>query len=132
MYIHLHTHNTSIDIFSFRCLDSKTPSIFSFFFHDTPQVSRETKKKKKGFPHQVKPSATFFIGLIGPCSTPLLTHPQSIFNCAQYVTADSQIYCKKVKMYLFSLRNWFFCTKIVQLAVAGKRRNTVVHLPKRV
>jgi len=30
----------------------------------------------------------------------------------------------------FSLGNWFFCTKFVQLAVAGKRRNTVVNLQK--
>ncbi len=28
--------------------------------------------------------------------------------------------------------NWFFCTKFVQLPVAGRRRNTVVHLQKRV
>ncbi len=30
----------------------------------------------------------------------------------------------------FSSRNWFFSTKFVQLAVAGKRSNTVVHLQK--
>jgi hypothetical protein len=32
----------------------------------------------------------------------------------------------------FSAGNWFFCTKSLQLAVAGKRHNTVVHLQKRV
>ncbi len=31
----------------------------------------------------------------------------------------------------FRSGNWFFCTKFVQLAVAGKRRNTVVHLKKK-
>ncbi len=55
---------------------------------------------------------------------------------SQYVTPDSKIYCKKVKMCRFSSGNWcsgnwFFCTKFVQLAVAGKRRNTVVHLKKK-
>jgi hypothetical protein len=49
----------------------------------------------------------------------------------QYVTQNSKIYCGKVKMCRFSSGNWFFCTKFVQLAVAGKRRNTVVHLQKR-
>jgi hypothetical protein len=39
---------------------------------------------------------------------------------------------KKVKMCRFSSGNWFFCTKFVHLAVAGKRHNTVVHLHKRV
>jgi len=39
---------------------------------------------------------------------------------------------KKVKMCRFSSGNWFFCTKFVQLAVAGKRRDTVVHLQRRV
>ncbi len=47
---------------------------------------------------------------------------------AQYVTADSKIYCEKVKMCRFSSGNWFFCTKFVQ---AGKSRNTVVRLQKR-
>jgi hypothetical protein len=51
---------------------------------------------------------------------------------AQYVTPDSKIYYEKVKMCQFSSRNWFFCTKFVQLAVAGKWRNTDVHLQKRV
>ncbi len=49
---------------------------------------------------------------------------------SQYVTTDSKIYCKKVKMCRFSSRNSFFSTKFVQLAVAGKWRNTVVHLKK--
>jgi hypothetical protein len=30
----------------------------------------------------------------------------------------------------FSSGNWFFCTKFVQLAMASKRRNTVVNLQK--
>jgi hypothetical protein len=56
----------------------------------------------------------------------------SISNSAQYVTPDSKIYCEKVKMCQFISGNWFSCTKFVQLAVAGKWRNTVVHLQKRV
>ncbi len=48
---------------------------------------------------------------------------------AQYV---APIYCDKVKMCWFSLGNWFFYTKFVQLAAAGKKHNTVVHLQKRV
>ncbi len=56
-----------------------------------------------------------------------------ISNDAQYVTPDSTIYSEKVKMCQFSWGNWFFCTKLVQLAAAGKRHNnTVVHLQKRV
>ncbi len=47
------------------------------------------------------------------------------------MTPDSKIYCEKDKMCRFSSGNWFFCTKFVQLAVAGKRRNTVVHLLKK-
>jgi len=31
----------------------------------------------------------------------------------------SKIYCEKVKICRFSLGNWFFCTKFMQLAVAG-------------
>jgi hypothetical protein len=57
---------------------------------------------------------------------------ESISTGAQYVTLDNKICCEKVKMCWFSLGNWFFYTKFVQLAVAGKRRNTVVHLKKRV
>jgi hypothetical protein len=49
---------------------------------------------------------------------------------AQYVTPDSKMYCEKVKMCRFSSGNWFFCTKFMQLAVAGTRRNTAVHLKK--
>jgi hypothetical protein len=52
----------------------------------------------------------------------------SISIGAQHVTPDSKLYCKKVKMRRFSSGNWSFRTKFVQLAVAGKRRNTVVHL----
>jgi hypothetical protein len=44
---------------------------------------------------------------------------------AQYVTPDN-------KMCGFSSGNWFFCTKFLQLAMAGKRCNAVVHLQKRV
>jgi hypothetical protein len=51
---------------------------------------------------------------------------------AQYVTPNSKIYCEKLKMCRFISGNWFFCTKFVQLAVAGKRHNTLVHLQKRV
>jgi len=57
---------------------------------------------------------------------------KSIFNGAQYVTPDSIIYCEKVKMCRFRSGNWFFCTKFVQLVVAGKWCNTVVPLQKRV
>ncbi len=55
---------------------------------------------------------------------------KSISTGVQYVTPDTKIYCGKVKMCQFSSRNWFFCTKFVKLAVAGERRNTVVHLQK--
>jgi hypothetical protein len=44
---------------------------------------------------------------------------KSISTGAQYVTPDSKIYCEKVKMCRFSSGNWFFCTKFVQLALAG-------------
>jgi hypothetical protein len=57
---------------------------------------------------------------------------KSISTGAQYVIPDRKIYCEKVKMCRFSLGNWFFGTKFMQLAVAGKMRNTVVHLPRRV
>jgi hypothetical protein len=35
------------------------------------------------------------------------------------VTPNSKIYGEKVKMCWFSSRDWFFCIKFVQLAVAG-------------
>jgi hypothetical protein len=56
---------------------------------------------------------------------------KSISNGAQYGTPYSEIYCEKVKMCRFSSGNWFFCTRLVQLAVAvaGKGRNTAVDLP---
>ncbi len=57
---------------------------------------------------------------------------KSISTGAQYLTPKSKIYCEKVKMCRFSSGNWFFCTKFIQLAVASKRHNTVVHLQKRV
>jgi hypothetical protein len=56
--------------------------------------------------------------------------PKSISNGAQYVTPDSTIYCEKFKMCRFSSGNCLFCTKFMQLAVVGKRRNTVLHLQK--
>ncbi len=46
--------------------------------------------------------------------------------------SDSKIYCKTIKMCMFSLGNWFFCTKFVQLAMAGNWLNTMMHLQKRV
>jgi hypothetical protein len=55
----------------------------------------------------------------------------SISTGAQCVTPDGKIYCEKVKMCRFSSGNWFSYTKFVQLAVAVKRRNAVVHLQKR-
>jgi hypothetical protein len=58
--------------------------------------------------------------------------PPVLSLSAQSVTSDSKIYCEKVKMCQFSDINWFFGTKLVQLAVAGKSHNTVVHLQKRV
>jgi hypothetical protein len=64
----------------------------------------------------------------GTVTSLLLEHLQR----AQYVTPDSKIYCEKVKMCRFSSGHWFFCTKFVHLAVAGKRHNAVVHLQKRV
>jgi len=57
---------------------------------------------------------------------------KSISAGAQYVTSDSEIYCGKVKMCKFSSGNWFFSTKFVQLAVAGKWHNAIVHLQNRV
>jgi len=55
---------------------------------------------------------------------------KSISNCAQCVTPDGKIYCEKVEMCRFSLGNWLLCTKFVQLAVACRWRNTVLHLQK--
>jgi hypothetical protein len=55
---------------------------------------------------------------------------KSIVIGAQDATPDSKIYCGKVKMRRFNSGNWSLCTKFVQLAVAGKRRNTVLHLQK--
>jgi len=55
---------------------------------------------------------------------------KSISKVPQYVTADGEDYWEKVKMCRFSSENWFFCTKFVKLAMAGKRR-TVVHILKR-
>jgi hypothetical protein len=66
-------------------------------------------------------------GFLAPVKSPL-----SRSNGAQYVTPDGKIYCETVKMCRFSSGNWFFCLKFVQLAVVSERRNTVVHLQKRV
>jgi len=57
---------------------------------------------------------------------------ESISTGAQCVTADSKIYCEIVKMSRFRSGYRFFCTKFVQVAVARKRCNTVVHVEKRV
>ncbi len=57
---------------------------------------------------------------------------KSISTGAQYVTPDTKIYSEEVKMFRFFSGNWFFCTKFAQLAVAGERYNTDVHLQKRV
>jgi len=57
---------------------------------------------------------------------------KSISNGAQYGTPYSEIYCEKVKMCRFSSGNWLFCTRLAQLAVACKGRNTAVDLQKRV
>jgi len=58
--------------------------------------------------------------------------PKSISTGAQYVTPDRIIYWEKVKMCRCSSVILFFCTKFVELAIAGKRRNAVVHLQRRV
>jgi hypothetical protein len=58
--------------------------------------------------------------------------PKSISAGAEYVTPDSIICCENVKMCRYSSANWFFCTKFVQLPMAGKWRNAVVHLQKKV
>jgi hypothetical protein len=47
------------------------------------------------------------------------------------MSLDSKMYCGKVKKCRFSSGDWFFGTKFVQLAVAGKWCNTVVHLKKK-
>jgi hypothetical protein len=74
--------------------------------------SKQTKQPKRGKPQGGKGTT------------------KRISNVAQYVTPDSKIYREKVKMCQFSSRNCFFCTKFMELAVAGKWRNTVVHLQK--
>jgi hypothetical protein len=57
---------------------------------------------------------------------------KSISTRAEYLTPDSKIYSEKVKICGCSSGNWFFSSKIVQVAVARKRHNTVVHLQERV
>jgi hypothetical protein len=51
---------------------------------------------------------------------------------AQYVTSDSTIYCEKVKMCRFMSGNWFFGTKLVQLAVAVKKLQHNCAPPKKI
>jgi hypothetical protein len=48
------------------------------------------------------------------------------------VTPDNKIYFKKSKCAGLAHEIGFVHTKFVELAEAGKRCNTVVHLPKRV
>jgi hypothetical protein len=50
---------------------------------------------------------------------------KSISKSAQYVTPDSKIYLEQVKMCRLSTGNWFFNTKVAQLAVSGKMLNAV-------
>jgi hypothetical protein len=63
-------------------------------------------------------------------SVALLIRCNSISTGAEYLTPDSKIDCEKMKICQFSSGNWFFCTKIVHLAVACKRHNPIVHLKK--
>jgi hypothetical protein len=58
--------------------------------------------------------------------------PKSIATGAQYVSPDTIMYCENLKICRFGSAKWFFCTKFVQLGMAGKRRNTMVHLQNRV
>jgi hypothetical protein len=68
----------------------------------------------------------------GEKKTPNVCHKsRSISTGAQYVTPARKMYCEKVKMCWFNSGNWFFCTKFVQLAVAGERCNTIVYLQKK-
>jgi len=53
-------------------------------------------------------------------------------NFPQYVAPDIKFCCENVKTCRFSSGNWFSGIKFMQLAMAGKRRDTVVHLSKRV
>jgi hypothetical protein len=64
-------------------------------------------------------------------SVAMLMRCKSISTGAEYLTPDSKIYCEKVKICRFSSGNWFFCTKIVEVTMARKRHNTVVHLQKK-
>jgi hypothetical protein len=58
--------------------------------------------------------------------------PQGIATGAQYVSPDSIIYCEIVKMWRFGSGKWCFSTKYVQVGMAGKRPDRVVHPQKRV
>jgi hypothetical protein len=57
---------------------------------------------------------------------------KSISTGAQYVTRDTMIFCEIFKMCGFSSENWFFCTKVMQLAMAGKGHNRDLYLQIRV
>jgi hypothetical protein len=72
-----------------------------------------------------------FLNLDNQCSFSILWC-KSISKGARYVTPDSKIYCKKSKCAGLACEIGFVHTKFVELAEAGKRCNTVVHLPKRV
>jgi hypothetical protein len=61
---------------------------------------------------------------------PTVGHSRNISTVAQYVTPDSKIYCEKLKCAGLAQEIGFFT--FVQLAMAGERRNIVVHLQKRV
>jgi hypothetical protein len=87
---------------------------------------------KSAFVTQLKKQCSKLITLSGRWSAAFKSNGESISTSAQYVTPHSKICCEKVKMCWFSSGNWFFCTKFVQLARAGKRHNTVMHLQKRV
>jgi len=129
-----------------KCLTLFFPMITSEYSPDTCQVLWEYEKNC-WFWHCVMTSRN---GDYQNWAYSLGQISKSISTGAQYVTPDSKIYCEKVKMCRFSSGNRFFLhqirekvkmcrfssgnrfffTKFVQLAMAGTRRNTVVHPPK--
>jgi len=76
----------------------------------------------RGNPHQVTLKQMMHFWLVAEITS----------RDAQYVSPDSKVYSENVIMCGFSLGNLVFLHQIRQLAVAGKRCNTVVHLHKRV
>jgi hypothetical protein len=62
----------------------------------------------------------------GNCRGPL----EHLQQCSQYVTPDSKIYLRKSQNVPVYLRKLVFSHQLVQLAVARKSRNKVVHLHK--